>query len=713
VLKPPRDNSIASGQARPARGSRPGTSQPRNSALPPRIADAFGKLLTEAKTVSDDSLQSAIRFARYSAIPLHQAVIRLGLVDERTVYATLAAASGLELVDAREVVPTAMALQIVPARVARQHQVLPVSVDDRTMTYLTSTPYDPDAERDLNFTSGRRPVAKLACPSDLRVALQHGYPDNVHIEGLLTQARAHTHSPVEKIQAADERLFTDSAVVELCDTLVVRAVDSGASDLYLDPSDNGLLARIRVGGVLESVLALPPDVARMVVNRFKVMARSDIAVRQRPQDGAFPMRVGGRRVDVRLSTLPTTVGEKIVMRIIDSESELQSLGTLGYDEPFVAGLRGILDRPDGLVLVTGPTGSGKTTLLYAALHHLRSGRSNVVSVEASVERKLPGVNQIAVDARAGATYASVLRSVLRQEPDALMVGEIRDAEVASIVGQAAYRGHLVLSSLHTIDAATAVTRLLDFGLEPFRISESLSAILAQRLVRRLCPACRVVNDNGSAAGQGCAECNFTGWVDRIPVAELLVPTPDIRAVVARSGSAADIRQAMRSAEIPTMRDRAQMLVAAGTTTEQEIVRALGCEGDRSDMSTGARQTVLVADDDPVTRTLVRLLLEHDGYAVVEAATGRIAVELTASKGPELIVMDLNMPQMDGYEAIEAIRRIPAAAKTPIVVVTAQDGAETERKLLALGADDYIVKPFEPTSLSARIKAVFERQRLAA
>ena len=199
----------------------------------------------------------------------------------------------------------------------------------------------------------------------------------------------------------------------------------------------------------------------------------------------------------------------------------------------------------------------------------------------------------------------------------------------------------------------------------------------------------------------------------MPVAELLVPSPEIRSIISRNGNATELRQAMRTSETRTMRDRAQMLVAAGATTEQEIARVIGVDDSDAETGSVARQTVLVADDDPVTRTLVRLLLERDGYAVVEAATGRTAVDLTASKGPELIVMDLNMPQMDGYEAIQAIRRIPSAAKTPIVVVTAEDGAETERKVLALGADDYIVKPFEPTVLTARIKAVFGRQRLAA
>jgi type IV pilus assembly protein PilB len=682
--------------------------------VPSRVHDAFVREMTGTQAMSGDALQSARQYAQQSALPLHEAIVRLALCDERTVYISLAKAAGLEYVDAREHAPTAMAMRIVPSKVAHRYQLVPVTVDDRTLTYLTASPYDPEAERDLRFTSGRTPLPKLACPADLRAALLAAYPESMDIDGLITEARAHSRSPVESIRTYDEETPTDSAIVDLCNSLIARAVDSGASDLHLDPSDNGLLARVRVGGVLESILALPADVARLALNRFKIMARADIAVRQRPQDGAFAIRVGGRRIDVRLSTLPTTFGEKIVMRIIDSESELQSIGTLGYDEQLVARLRRALDRPDGLVLVTGPTGSGKTTVLYAALHYLRTGRTNIVSVEDPVERTLPGVNQIPVNMKAGATYPSVLRSVLRQDPDVLMVGEIRDAEVAAIVGSAAYTGHLVLSSLHTIDAATAVARLLNLGLEPYRIAESLSAVVAQRLVRRLCPGCRVIGDGVPRAGAGCPQCNFTGWGDRLPIAELLVPTPEIRALISRNGTAMEIRQAMRDAEMRTMRERAQALIASGVTTEQEVSRVLGLEGEGTEATPiAAKPTVLVAEDDLVTRTLVRLLLERENFVVIEAGTGQQAVESAASKSPELIVMDLNMPQMDGYDAIQAIRRIPWVARTPIVVVTADNTQETEQKVLALGADDYIMKPFEPAVLIGRIKAVFGRQRLAA
>ena len=349
---------------------------------------------------------------------------------------------------------------------------------------------------------------------------------------------------------------------------------------------------------------------------------------------------------------------------------------------------------------------------------MRTGRTNIVSVEDPVERTLAGINQIPVNMKSQQTFSSVLRSVLRQDPDVLMVGEIRDGEVAQIVGQAAYTGHLVLTSVHTIDSATAVTRLMNLGLEPYRIAESLTGILAQRLVRQLCPECRVVTRRGANVGPGCESCHSSGYVERVPVAELLTPNDDIRMVIARGATAVEIRQAMRQAGMPTMRDHGRQLVALGISSAEEITRVLGADEEAPAQEEAGevapkRQTVLIADDEPITRTLVKLLLERDGYAVVEAGTGREAVAQTKLSKPDLIVMDLNMPEMDGYEAIAEIRKMAGCETTPIVVCTAEDGPTVEKNVLALGADDYIVKPFEPAVLTARVKAVFKRQRLAA
>jgi Tfp pilus assembly pilus retraction ATPase PilT/ActR/RegA family two-component response regulator len=414
------------------------------------------------------------------------------------------------------------------------------------------------------------------------------------------------------------------------------------------------------------------------------------------------------------------------MRVIDSQSPLQSLDRLMYDADTLARLQHSLERPDGLVLVTGPTGSGKTTALYAALAHLRTGRTNIVSVEDPVERTVPGVTQIPVNPKGGNTFASALRALMRQDPNVIMVGEIRDEEVAQIVGQAAYTGHLVLTSMHTGDAATAITRLTNLGLEPYKVAESLSAVLAQRLLRTLCPHCRQAHDDLEArrrgvehhvasipfsAGPGCQHCKHTGYLGRVPVAELLTPTDALRDAITHGATAHEIRAAMRAAGCATMRDRAIDLVAQGVTSIEEVDRVL--TDDPSRAATRAQSRVLVTDDEPITRMLIKLLLEREHFQVLEATNGREAVEIATREHPDLLMIDLNMPEMDGYEAIGRLRRDLSLATLPIVVITSEEGPGVERRVLQLGADDYIVKPFDPEVLLSRVNAVFRRLKVMA
>jgi type IV pilus assembly protein PilB len=420
-------------------------------------------------------------------------------------------------------------------------------------------------------------------------------------------------------------------------------------------------------------------------------------------------------------------GEKVVMRVIDSVNEFVALDRLGYDASTLERFAHALDRPDGLVLVTGPTGSGKTTTLYAALNHLRTGRTNIVTVEDPVERLIEGVSQIQVNNLGGATFATVLRSVLRQDPNIIMVGEIRDSEVAQIVGQAAYTGHLVLSSLHTSDTASAIVRLLNLGLEPFKIAESLSAIVAQRLVRKLCPDCRVLHDEHearrlgrlqgvssvpAAAGRGCEQCRYTGYVERVAVAELLAPDEALREVIRAGASAGALRAAMRAGGWRSMRETAVALVAGGTTSIEEINRVLAT--DRVPAATARKkQRVAIVDDDRVTRMLVKRLLEADGYDVLEGENGYQAIDLARRERPDLLLIDLLMPEMDGYQAIAEIRKDLSLVSLPVIVLTADNSSEVEQRVLELGADDYLVKPFEPAVLLARVRAGLERVRQLA
>jgi len=685
----------------------------------------FPGLLIEASLMSLADLSLAEQHAIREQMRLADAVVALGLVPEEACYAKLAEAGGFEVADLEHITSSELAVRLVPERIARRYFAVPFEVDNRTLTYATSQPFDAEAEHDISFASGRRTRMLVATRSAVLDALDRCYPKLRELDVLATRLRS--EAVVENMDEGDGTK-SDSVVIDLCNRLIGRAVEVGASDVHIESSSTGTLVRYRICGMLEPVLTLPANVSQPIRNRFKIMARADIAMRNKPQDGAFRLKVSGRPIDVRMSSLPTVDGEKLVMRVIDSHSPLQTLNRMGYDADTLARLERALSRPDGLVLVTGPTGSGKTTALYAALAHLRTGRTNIVSVEDPVERTVPGVTQIPVNARAGNTFPAVLRSLLRQDPNVIMVGEIRDAEVAQIVGQAAYTGHLVLTSMHTADTATAITRLTNLGLEPFKIAECLSAVLAQRLLRSLCRHCKKVNNEfearrlgtehqlaavPSSAGPGCEHCKHTGYGGRVPIAELLTPSDELRDAIVRGATAHEIRASMHASGTPNMRDHAMRLVAEGITSIDEVNRVLAEDVDGTQTTIRARSRVLVTDDEPITRMLVKLLLERENFEVLEASNGRQAVDIAVRERPDLLIVDLNMPEMDGYEAIARLRRDVTMATLPIMVLTSEEGPGIERRVLELGADDYILKPFDPDVLLSRVNGVFRRLKVAA
>jgi type IV pilus assembly protein PilB len=668
------------------------------SQAPGSLAD----LLRDSAAVAPADLARAQAHAQRQQMPLVDAIVALGVMSEADAYGALARALNLQLVDPSATAPTPLALRLVPARVARQHGILPLAEDDRDLTYATSRPLDVDVERDVAFASGRRARPLLACPSQLAAAIDRAYAYAGNLEGLCDRIRKERPAVEKAVPVAPAA----SSVSALCGQLVECAVAQSASDIHIEPTGDGAVVRYRVGGILEAVLSIPAAVLGPLTNRFKVMAQADITIRHRPQDGAFCMPLGDRGIDVRLSTLPTLHGEKLVMRVIDRSAGLQQLDELGYDADTLDRLRGALARPDGFILVTGPTGSGKTTVLYAALSHLRTGQTNIVTVEDPVERHVKGITQIPVNPRAGTTFASALRSVLRQDPNVVMVGEIRDPEVAEIMGQAAYTGHLVLSSLHTTDTASAITRLMNLGLEPFRIAESLTAIVAQRLVRRICSHCAPAEIG--YAGPGCDRCNHAGYSGRAAVAEILVPTDDMRSAIAGGASAQDIRAALRASGSLTLAEAGLALVQRGVTTYDEVNRVIGTEGARPALKPAGRRRVLVADDDRMVRHIAKTLLEREGFEVRECEDGRQAVALARESAPDLLLIDLTMPVMDGYQAIAAIRAQPSLADLPIVVLTARDEPGVEERVLELGADDYMTKPLVPNVILSRVRAVFRR-----
>jgi general secretion pathway protein E len=370
-------------------------------------------------------------------------------------------------------------------------------------------------------------------------------------------------------------LANEAPVVRLVNLLVLEALDARASDVHLEAFSDGLQVRYRVDGVLQPAPSPPASLATAIISRIKIMADLDIAERRLPQDGRIRLQLQDREVDVRVATAPTLHGESVVLRLLDRERGRRALDTMGMDPDTLARFRAVIAHPFGIVLVTGPTGSGKTTTLYAAVEALRTGREKILTVEDPVEYELPGVPQVPVHEKVGLTFAAALRALLRQDPDILLVGEIRDPETAQVATQAALTGHLVLSTLHTNDAPGAITRLLDLGVPPYLVAGTLEAVLAQRLVRVLCERCREPDPQSEGRAYravGCAQCRGTGYRGRQGVFELLVMDDSLRALLQQRASADQLRAAALAAGMRPLRDDAERLVREGITSREEALR---------------------------------------------------------------------------------------------------------------------------------------------
>jgi len=380
---------------------------------------------------------------------------------------------------------------------------------------------------------------------------------------------------MQELPAVEDLLETqdDAPIIRMINALLTQAVRDGASDVHIEPYEAGSVVRLRRDGMLREIARPHRALHAAMASRIKIMAQLDIAEKRLPQDGRLGLRLAGRTVDVRVSTLPTSHGERIVLRLLDKDAARLGLDALGMAADTRARFAGLLAQPHGIVLVTGPTGSGKSTTLYAALQSLDSSRLNIVTVEDPVEFDLPGVGQIAVNPRIELSFARALRAVLRQDPDVIMIGEIRDLETAQIAVQASLTGHLVLATLHTNDSVSAITRLIDMGIEPFLLSSSLLGVVGQRLVRRLCPQCRQEDHvAGGWRAVGCAACNNSGFTGRTGVYELLAVNDDIRALIHRGAPESEIRAAAVASGLVTMRADGQRWVSDGTTSLDEVIR---------------------------------------------------------------------------------------------------------------------------------------------
>lgn len=475
----------------------------------------------------------------------------------------------------------------IPYAFAKKHGVVLRLQNEERMTVALRNGADPNALLEV-----RR---YLAMPFDVEVADNATFDrylgEHYSVEGsaaqLLDAFEGDDNILGDFLPTAEDLLdgTDDVPIIRLINGIISEAVRQGASDIHIEPYETGLVVRLRNDGLLQEKLRLPAAIAPPVVSRIKVMARLDIAERRIPQDGRISLTLGGKLVDVRVSTLPSRAGERVVLRVLDKENTGMSLGLLGMSDQCLEVLTGALAEPNGIILVTGPTGSGKTTSLYAGLKHLNDGSRNILTVEDPIEYAVDGIGQTQVNEKVGMTFAAGLRAILRQDPDVVMVGEVRDRETAEIAVQAALTGHLVLSTVHTNDALGAVTRLRDMRIEPFLLASTLRAIVAQRLVRRLCPDCRepVQSDKRTSAllgfdagtivyqPRGCASCNNTGFLGRTGIFEAVRVDATIRQTINAGGDEARLAQyAFRKS--PNLAGAARKLVLAGETIPEEAIR---------------------------------------------------------------------------------------------------------------------------------------------
>ena len=617
------------------------------------------------------------------------------------------------------------AVKLVPEKTARKHHVLPLRESQNEIVIATSDPTDYNAEQAVQFTAGRRVVLEVAPYQALLDGINAHYSPERAMEGLLRSMDI-TLSDVKVVEseAADQVAASEAdaaPVIQLTNMVLHSAIACNASDIHLEPGRHQGVVRFRVDGVMRQYMQLPLVALTRVVSRIKVIAKLDIADRLRPQDGRTRVSIAGRTFDMRISTVPTRDAEKAVIRILNPEAS-RTLGDLGIADHELARLKYLLSFREGVVIVTGPTGSGKTTTLYGGVRELAAQAINIMTVEDPVEYELPGVTQIQIDPKRDVTFASALRAILRQDPDVVFVGEIRDAETANIALQAAATGHLVLTTLHTNDAVGAVQRLIDLGRSA--LAPALRGIVGQRLIRRLCNACSIEQPEQRDAGTvrlerafgvrqtrravGCKECGETGYRGRIPLDEVLVNNPDFQEKLTRNAPSLDLQRSAEKGGMRPIREVALGHVVIGNTTLDEVERVLG-EGEGPPERADERPRILVVDDDPVTRELAVGVLKATGFNVEQATDGQAALDLLAHDWRfSLVTLDLSMPRVSGLDVLRQMRACAATSGVPIVVLTSTDGEEMEINLMNEGADDYLRKPLDPARFIARVRAVLRR-----
>jgi len=738
----------------------------------------LGQILIDEELITEDQLENALAIQQGKNKKLGKVLIELGYISEMQVAETLTKQLSLQMVDCNDYSPTQEVLSLVSKKTAEQKLVLPLELKGKILIIAMANPLDWETIEDLSFETGLKLTVAISSENNILGAIEKYYGAEDETWDVLSELPSYDDVEFVKEESEEDNesanlqsLYQNSEappIVKLVTMVIADAVKCGASDIHIEPQEKSVQVRYRIDGALKKIQTYPKQIQDAVISRVKITANLDITNRRFPQDGRSAIRLEKKNVDLRISTLPSIYGEKVVIRLLDASTGLIPLAQLGISENILKPLIDIFNQPQGMLLVTGPTGSGKTTSLYSILQQLRTETKNIITLEDPVEYKLSEITQVGMNTGIGFTFASALRSVLRQDPDIVMLGEIRDLDTAEIATRAALTGHFVLSTLHTNDTVSTISRLIDIGLEPFLVTSAVSGIIAQRLVRRICSDCKTEMETPAEVkkfnlppiehfykGQGCSKCNNTGYKGRVGTYELLVMESNLKSLISKSFTEDDIWEIARQSGSKTMFEDAWDKVSEGLTTLEEIIskipfpRCLLAQDDQScstgpqtednqsvstdpqtednqfvstDPQTENNQFVStdpqIEDNQFVSTDPQRVLIfDNDAEEInrmrsaletdgyeVIHSTNGEMLQITEESNPGLIIINDSQDKLD---MIKEIRNNVHLVSTPVLCVSDQTNRIIDEESRDLGILDFLSRPVDTDQLLGSIKRVMK------
>jgi len=797
----------------------------------------LGKALLKAGVITQPQLDEALREHQREKISLIPLLIQKGWCHERDIVHALSVTLHIRTIDVKHVLLSQKIVRMVSKLLATTRHVLPVLVQNNSLFLAMENPLDREVIQDIESSTNMQVTPVLATSSELREAIRRHYNMSEYVGTMLERveeveetklaaaAKPTTAAPIQTPNNESDAKQKQSQIVRLWNMIFSEGIKARASDIHIEPSQQHVRVRYRIDGMLTRGINLPKEIYKPLLSRIKVLSGMDIMTRHSSQDGHIRVNYANRTVDLRVSTVVTNQGEQIVIRILDRTSRFYNITRLGLSAEQLTLYETFIEQTQGLILATGPTGSGKTTTLYALLHEMKDGARHIVTIEDPIEYQLEGISQIQVTPNTGMTFASGLRSILRQDPNVILVGEIRDAETASVAMQAAETGHLVLSTLHTTDAVSSIYRLATLGIPVNVIASNLLAVVGQRLVRRICPRCikeytptqheiETLGLHGSQAdfvfyrGEGCKACKQSGYYGQIGVFEIFIPTERLRKAIIKGANKQQLQRLAVESGMKTLFETGIEKVMQGMTSVEELLRvtspkpkdAKKAPAKQSVVSKPAdavppadreavpskpkeiappsesapttlicpqcsatlqpnwlicpmcgwlkkekpveseipdfaeleeiteteiepqpqpatpsqvdipkwKERIVIAEDDPDASMMIKFFLQRQGYHVILAKDGEEALEKIREERPDVVILDINMPKLDGFGVCKAMRASVETMFTPVIMLTALSSIESKIQGLSLGADDYITKPFHPGELGARIEAILRR-----